>query len=314
MYAIVFPGQGAQSVGMAAGFVRDYAVAREAFAEADEALGMSLSGIIAEGPESRLRQTDITQPAILTVSTAIHRVLIAAGVPRPPALLAGHSLGEYSAHVAAGSLSLAAAVALVHRRGRYMQEAVQEGEGAMAAVIGLDGPEVARVCAATPGVVAPANFNAPEQTVIAGHTAAVEAASAALRAAGAKRIVPLDVSAPFHCSLMAAALDQMAKELLAASLRDAAIPIVSNVTAEPYTSADAARDLLTRQVCAPVQWVRCVERMRASGVKLVVEVGPGKVLSGLVARIDRGLLRHSVATVEDVAATAERIVAAGEAP
>ena len=310
MYAIVFPGQGSQSVGMAADFLAQFPIARETFAQADEALGMPLSRIIAEGPDTRLRQTEITQPAILTTSTAIHRVLVECGLPDAPAYLAGHSLGEYSAHVAAGSIPFATAVALVHRRGRYMQAAVPEGEGAMAAVLGITGDVVARVCTGVPGVVAPVNFNSPEQTVIAGHAAAVAAAGEALREAGARRIVPLDVSAPFHCELMVSAMDQMEKELACADISDAAIPVVSNVTAQPYTVASHTRELLTHQVCAPVQWVRCVERLASCGVRLVIEVGPGKVLTGLTQRIDRSLARQAVVSPDDVPAAIEQTAAA----
>jgi len=297
MYAIVFPGQGSQEVGMAADFRRVYDVARATFEEADDALGFALSRIIDEGPEERLRETEITQPAVLTASIAIHRVL-SATLPRPPAVFAGHSLGEYTALVAAGALSFADAVRVVHQRGAFMQEAVPVGEGEMAAIVGLSGDIVREICAGTQGRVSPANFNSPEQTVIAGEVAAVRAASEALKAAGAKRAIPLDVSAPFHCELMVPAMQRLAPVLAATDFCDAKVAVISNVTAEAYTRAEDARELLGRQVCAPVQWVRCVERMVSEGVKLQLEVGPGKVLTGLAGRIDRSLQRLSVAGLD----------------
>lgn len=299
MFAIVFPGQGSQSVGMAVDFARRYAVARAVFEEADEAFGGPLSRLIAEGPESALRSTEVTQPAILTASIAIHRAL-EPRLPCPPALLAGHSLGEYTALVAAGALDLGDAVRLVRRRGALMQEAVPEGEGAMAAVLGLSSEEVSRICASTPGTVAPANFNSPQQTVIAGQREAVEAAGEALRRAGARRVMPLDVSAPFHCALMAPAMEKLTPSLAEACLCDLRIPVVSNVTARPYRSGADARRLLREQVCAPVRWSDCVRTLVAAGVRLQLELGPGQVLTGLAGRIDPGLARAHVSALEDV--------------
>jgi [acyl-carrier-protein] S-malonyltransferase len=299
MLAVVFPGQGSQRVGMSVDFSRQFPEARAVFEQANEAFGGPLADWIARGPEETLRRTEITQPAILTASIAAYRVL-ESRLPTQPALLAGHSLGEYSALVAAGALDLAEAVRLVARRGRYMQEAVPEGEGGMAAVLGLEGEAVSRVCREIDGAVAPANFNSPVQTVIAGARDALEAASAALRSAGAKRIVPLDVSAPFHSELMAPAMEKLAVDLAAAQLRDLRIPVVSNVTAKPYRTADEARALLREQVCAPVRWVESVQLLRSEGTVLQLEVGPGEVLTGLAGRIDRTLARARLSGPEDL--------------
>lgn len=293
MYAIVFPGQGSQHVGMAGDFARDHPSAREVFETADRAFGGPLSSWILQGPESELRRTEITQPAVLAASIAIYRVL-EAELPQPPALMAGHSLGEYTALVATRALDLADAVALVRQRGALMQEAVPEGEGAMLAVIGLEPEQVTRICAETSGVVAPANLNAPGQIVIAGAADAVVRAQAALTEAGARRLIPLEVSAPFHCPLMSPAQEKLAPLLAQTGFRDATIPIVSNVTAEPYRGGARARELLREQVCAPVRWTESVLRMRAEGVTLQLEVGPGRVLSGLAPRIDRGLARANL--------------------
>src|SRR5262245_60077896 len=299
MLAVVFPGQGSQTIGMALDFARAFGEARAALDEADAAFGGGLVDRIEKGPESELARTEITQPAILTASIAIWRA-VEKKLPRPPALFAGHSLGEYSAVVAAGGLPLADAVRLVRRRGALMQEAVPEGEGAMAAVLGLDAASIARVCAEVGGVVAPANFNSPVQTAIAGRRDAVAAAEKALLAAGAKRVVALDVSAPFHCELMASAMEKLEPELADAGFRDFATPVVANVDAKPYTSAAQARARLRDQVCAPVRWVECTQALIAAGAKLQLEVGPGKVLSGLAAKIDRQLGRANVEKREDL--------------
>lgn len=299
MLAVVFPGQGSQTVGMSVDLARQFPVARAVFDEADEALGEPLSRWIKEGPEELLRRTQITQPAILTASIAAWRV-VASELDHPPGVLAGHSLGEYSALVAAGSLELSSAVRLVRSRGAFMQEAVPEGQGAMAAVIGLSSDVVGEVCAEIEGPVAAANLNAPTQIVIAGSAAAVDSASVALQAAGARRIVQLEVSAPFHSALMKPAMERLADELARASFSDLEIPVVSNVTAESYRRADEARRLLREQVCAPVRWVGCVRRLVSLGATLQLEVGPGKVLSGLAARIDRGLARASVSGAGDL--------------
>ena len=299
MLAVVFPGQGSQAIGMAMDFVRAHAEARAAIDEADTAFGGGLRQLLESGPATELARTEVTQPAILAASIAIWRVV----EPRlqcAPVLFAGHSLGEYSALVAAGGLALADAVRLVRRRGALMQDAVPEGEGAMAAVVGLEAALVARICAEIDGVVAPANFNSPVQTVIAGRRAAVSLACERMTAAGAKRVIALDVSAPFHCELMAPAMEKLTPELAAARFCDLRVPVVSNVDAEPYTRAAVARARLREQVCAPVRWVECVQRLVAAGVKLELEVGPGKVLSGLAAKIDRALGRANVEKLEDL--------------
>jgi len=296
MLAVVFPGQGSQEVGMASDFAACFAESRAVLAEADDAFGGPLSRYMAEGPDEVLRRTEVTQPAILAASIAIWRVL-EPRLPRPPILLAGHSLGEYTALVAAGSLDLAEAIRLVRRRGQLMAEAVPEGFGGMLAVLGLAGDEVARVCAGVLGTVAPANFNSEAQTVIAGETGALGRASEALRAAGAKRLIPLAVSAPFHCALMAPAQEKLAPALAEACFRDLRVPVVSNVTARPYRTAAEARTLLREQVCAPVRWVECVRAMVAAGARVHLEVGPGDVLTGLAARIARQLVRPHVSKV-----------------
>jgi len=305
MHAVVFPGQGSQTVGMAMDFVRGHAEARAAIDEADTAFGGGLRELLENGPASELARTEITQPAILAASIAIWRV-VEPRLPRAPVLFAGHSLGEYAALVAAGGLPLGEAVRLVRRRGALMQEAVPEGEGAMAAVLGLDPAVVTRICAEVDGVVAPANFNSPVQTVIAGRRAAVSLACDRMSAAGAKRVVALDVSAPFHCELMAPAMEKLTPELEAARFTDLRVPVVSNVDAQPYTAAAVARARLREQVCAPVRWVDCVQRLVASGAKLELEVGPGKVLSGLAAKIDRTLGRANVEKLEDLDAALGR--------
>ncbi len=294
---------------MATDFAAAHESARRVFEEADEAFGGPLSRLIAEGPESELQKTEITQPAIVTASIAIYRV-IEPQLPEPPAFFAGHSLGEYSALVAAGGLSLRDAVRLVRRRGSFMQQAVPQGVGGMAAIIGLSGDEVASACAAVGGVVAPANFNAPQQTVIAGEAAAVQAAGEALKEAGARRVVALQVSAPFHCELMAPAMEKLAAELAECGFSAQQIPVVSNVDARPYTAPDVARERLREQVCSPVRWVDCVKHLVDSGVRVELEVGPGNVLSGLAARIDRGLARASIGKLDEVEAA---LVSVGEA-
>jgi [acyl-carrier-protein] S-malonyltransferase len=309
MYAVVFPGQGSQSVGMASDFCAVHAEAREVLAEADDALGAPLSRWLAEGPEELLRRTEVTQPAVLAASIAIYRVL-APRLPRPPLRFAGHSLGEYTALVAAGALALGDAVRLVRRRGQLMQEAVPEGQGAMSAVLGLSGEAVARACAEVGGAVAPANFNAPEQTVIAGRTQDVAAAEQALLAAGARRVIRLEVSAPFHCALMQTAMEKLAPLLAETAFAEAEVPVISNVNARAYGSAREARELLRQQVCAPVQWVACVQQIKSDGARLLVEVGPGSVLTGLAARIDRALARAHVAAQNELAAAQAAIAEA----
>jgi [acyl-carrier-protein] S-malonyltransferase len=299
MLAVVFPGQGSQEVGMASDFAARFAESRAVLAEADEAFGGPLSRYMREGPEETLRRTEVTQPAILAASIAIWRVL-EPRLPRPPILLAGHSLGEYTALVAAGSLDLGEAVRLVRRRGQLMAEAVPEGEGGMIAVLGLAGAEVARVCASLEGTVAPANFNSEAQTVIAGDFAALSRAGEALRAAGAKRLVPLEVSAPFHCALMAPAQEKLAPALAEACFRDLRVPVVSNVTARPYRTAADARALLREQVCAPVRWVESLHAIVEAGARVHLEAGPGDVLSGLAARTAKGLVLLRVSRVDQL--------------
>jgi [acyl-carrier-protein] S-malonyltransferase len=299
--AFVFPGQGSQKVGMGAGWIDAYPIARETFAEADEVLGFALSTLCLDGPADQLQLTANTQPALLAASTAIHRAVAAEGVA--PAMVAGHSLGEYSALVAAGALGFADALRLVRRRGEAMQAAVPPGEGAMAAVLGLDAAAVERVAAAaaaeTGEVCAVANYNSPEQTVVAGTAAAVDRAAALATERGAKRAIRLPVSAPFHCALMAPAQAVMAELLAATEFRDPAVPVVVNVDARPVTTAAEARAALVRQVTAPVRWVESVRRMAADGAATFVEVGPGKVLTGLVRRIAPEATTAAVGELED---------------
>ena len=299
MLAVVFPGQGAQEVGMAMEFVRGFAAAREVLEEVDQATGLPLSRWIEKGPAEMLQRTEIAQPAILAASLAIYRVLESHLGDRV-SYLAGHSLGEYSALVAAGALGLADAACLVRRRGALMQQAVPEGEGGMTAVLGLSGEEVARVCASVKGAVSPANFNGPRQTVVAGEREALAAAGAALEAAGAAKLVSLPVSAPFHCPLMTPAQEKLAPALTETCFWNARVPVISNVTAQAYTSIEDARALLREQVCAPVRWVDCVQTLVRAGVRVQLEVGPGRVLTGLARKIERGLVCANVEKLEDL--------------
>ena len=285
MIAFIFPGQGSQRVGMGKAFAAAYPEARAAMAEADAALGEDLSGLCFNGPDERLVLTENTQPAILAVSIALCRVLTARGVT--PSFVAGHSLGEYSAHVAAGTFSFADALRIVRRRGRYMQEAVPVGQGAMAAILGLDAAKVAQACeeASQGDVVSPANLNAPGQVVIAGAREAVARASERARALGAKRAIPLPVSAPFHCALMKPAEDRLAPELRALAVSDPRMPVVANVDAQLRTDGRAAIEALVRQVSSPVRWEDVMLRLASEGVRKYVEVGPGAVLTGLGRKI-----------------------------
>ena len=289
MIAFLFPGQGSQKVGMARALAEAFPVARATFEEADAALGEPLSRLVWDGPEDALMLTENTQPAILTASIAAFRVLEAEGLTRRMAFLAGHSLGEYSAHVAAGTFSFADAVRVVRRRGRYMQEAVPVGDGAMAAVFGLDAETVTRACneAAQGDVVSPANLNGAGQVVIAGLRAAVERAGARAKELGAKRVVALPVSAPFHCALMKPAEERLAPELRALSVGDPRVPVMANVDALPKRDARSAVDALVRQVSCAVRWEDTVRRLASDGVTAYVEVGPGTVLSGLLRKSHR---------------------------
>jgi len=285
--AFLFPGQGSQAPGMGKELAERHAVARQTFQEADEALGYKLSQLCFEGPEDQLRLTEITQPAILTTSVAAWRVLQEKGVTA--AFVAGHSLGEYSAHVAAGTLAFADAVRTVRNRGRYMQEAVPVGVGAMAAVLGMELDKVSAVCAdaAQGEVCAPANINSAEQIVISGNTAAVERAAKLAGERGAKRAVMLPVSAPFHCALMKPAQDRLAPDLAALRFSNPSLPVACNVDAALVREAGAGRDALVRQVTGAVKWEQSMHLLIAKGVERFVEVGPGKVLCGLMRQIDR---------------------------
>jgi [acyl-carrier-protein] S-malonyltransferase len=285
--AFLFPGQGSQSVGMGKDLYEKYPIARHTFEEADHALGYKLSQLCFEGPEDQLRLTEITQPAILTVSVAALRVL-ETRIPKP-AYVAGHSLGEYSAHVAAGTFSFADAVRTVRHRGKYMQEAVPVGVGAMAAILGMELDKVATVCqdAAENEVCEPANINSPEQIVISGNTAAVERAAKLADQRGAKRAKLLPVSAPFHCSLMKPAQDRLEADLNALQMQKPDYPIACNVDAAFVTDELRARDTLVRQVTGSVKWEQCMRLLIAENVETFIEVGPGKVLCGPMRQIDR---------------------------
>jgi [acyl-carrier-protein] S-malonyltransferase len=285
--ALIFPGQGSQVVGMGKELAEKYPLARQTFEQADDALGFKLSQLCFEGPEEQLRLTEITQPAILTASVAALRVL-ETRMPKP-CLVAGHSLGEYSAHVASGTFSFAEAVQTVRNRGKYMQEAVPVGVGAMAAILGMELEKVAAVCqdAAQGEVCSPANINSPEQVVISGNTAAVERAAKLADERGAKRAKLLPVSAPFHCSLMKPAQDRLESDLKKLSMHKPVYPVACNVDAELVTDDLRALDTLVHQVTGSVKWDECMRMLISQGVDTFIEVGPGKVLCGLMRQIDR---------------------------
>jgi len=285
--AFLFPGQGSQSVGMGKELAARYPAARQTFDQADAALGFKLSELCFQGPEEKLKLTEITQPAILTVSVAACRVLREKGIH--PAYAAGHSLGEYSAHVAAGTLRFEDALRTVSRRGRYMQEAVPVGEGAMAAILGMALAELSEICAeaAQGEVCSPANINSPDQIVISGNKRAVGRAAELAKHRGAKRAILLPVSAPFHCSLLQPAQDKLAGDLAQLQFHEMQIPVACNVDARLVNAPDAARDALIRQVTGAVRWEPCMHHLMAHGVETFIEAGPGKVLCGLMRQIDR---------------------------
>ena len=290
MIAFIFPGQGSQNPGMGKDLADKFPAARQVFEEADEALGFALSDLCFNGPADQLQLTENTQPAILTTSVAALRAMESEGFPKPD-FVAGHSLGEYSALVAAGALSLTDAVRTVRKRGQYMQEAVPVGTGAMAAILGADVETVAAACveAAQGEVCSAANINSPNQIVIAGAAAAIDRAIEIVKARGAKRAVKLNVSAPFHCAMMMPAQERLALDLNELEFKDLATPVVTNVDARPINKGADARDALIRQVSQPVRWLESVEFLATHGVQTFIEIGPGKVLSGLLRQINREL-------------------------
>jgi [acyl-carrier-protein] S-malonyltransferase len=308
--ALLFPGQGSQAVGMGKDLAEKYPIARQTFEEADDAIGYKLSRLCFEGPEDQLRLTEITQPAILTVSIAALR-LLETQIPKP-AFVAGHSLGEYSAHVASGTISLADAVRTVRNRGKYMQEAVPVGVGAMAAILGMELEKITTLChdAAQGEVCSPANINSPEQVVISGNTAAVERAVKLAEERGAKKAKRLPVSAPFHCSLMKPAQDRLQVDLEKLSMSKPVYRVACNVDAEFVTDPQKSRDTLVRQVTSSVKWEQCVGLLIAHGAETFIEVGPGKVLWGLMRQLDRSKTSLNVSddaslkkTIESLAKT-----------
>ena len=305
--ALIFPGQGSQIVGMGKDLAAKYPVARQTFEEADGALGYKLSQLCFEGPEDQLRLTEITQPAILTASIAALRVL-EAQIPKP-CYVAGHSLGEYSAHVASGTFSFADAVRTVRNRGKYMQEAVPIGVGTMAAILGMELEKVASVCqdAAQGEVCSPANINSPEQVVISGNTAAVERAAKLADERGAKRAKLLPVSAPFHCSLMKPAQDRLEEDLKNIKMNKPVYPVACNVEAELVKDDLRALDTLVRQVTGSVQWDQCMRLLIGQGIETFVEVGPGKVLCGLMRQIDRSKTCFNVGDEASLTKTVESV-------
>ncbi|WP_312990806.1 ACP S-malonyltransferase [Atlantibacter hermannii] len=306
-FAFVFPGQGSQSVGILADVAAQYPIVEETFAEASAALGYDLWALVQQGPAEELNKTWQTQPALLTASVALWRVWQQAG-GKAPAMMAGHSLGEYSALVCAGVIAFADAVRLVELRGKLMQDAVPEGTGAMSAIIGLDDESIAKACeeAAQGQVVSPVNYNSPGQVVIAGHKEAVERAGAACKAAGAKRALPLPVSVPSHCALMKPAAEKLAVELQNITFNAPAIPVVNNVDVACATDPDEIRNALVRQLYSPVQWTKSVELMASRDITHLYEVGPGKVLTGLTKRIVDSLTASAINEPASLAAALEQ--------
>lgn len=305
-YAFVFPGQGSQSIGMMADMAAQYPMVKSTFEEASDALGYDLWKVTQGGPEEKLNQTDVTQPAMLTAGIATYRVL-KAEKSLAPAYMAGHSLGEYTALVAAGVLDLAQGVKLVETRGRLMQSAVPAGEGAMAAILGLEDQQIIDICAKVDGVVEAVNFNSPGQVVIAGAKAAVDAALPLFEEAGAKRVVPLAVSVPSHCSLMKPAADALSETLAAMEFNAPSVPVIHNASVQSFSDVAAIKQALVEQLYRPVQWVKTVEAMKANGVEKLFESGPGKVLMGLNRRIDKGMGIMAVYDADSVAKALETL-------
>ncbi|WP_338366801.1 ACP S-malonyltransferase [uncultured Pseudoalteromonas sp.] len=293
--ALLFPGQGSQSVGMLSELLESSDIVKTTFSEASSALGYDLAALVLNGPEEELNQTHRTQPALLTASVAIYRHWLAAN-PDTDVVMAGHSLGEYSALVCSGVIDLAEAVKLVEKRGLYMQEAVPAGVGSMAAIIGLGDDEIKTACeeSAQGEVVSPVNYNSPGQVVIAGHKAAVDRASQACKDAGAKRALPLSVSVPSHCELMKPAAEKLAADLAALTFNTPKCDVINNVDVKARNSADAIKDALVRQLYSPVRWTETVQALVAQGITQSYEFGPGKVLTGLAKRIDKSMVCGSV--------------------
>ncbi|WHH59412.1 ACP S-malonyltransferase [Petroclostridium sp. X23] len=306
--AFIFPGQGSQSVGMGKELVESYDAANAVYDQATQALGMDMKAMIFEGDEETLKITENTQPAILTVSIACFEVLKEKGIK--PDVVAGLSLGEYSAHVAAGSVDFDAAVQLVRKRGKYMQEAVPLGVGTMAAILGLDNQDVIDCCeqAKDAGIVEPANFNCPGQIVIAGEVKAVEKACAVAKGKGAKRAMVLPVSAPFHCSMLKPAGDKLAVELDTVEIKDMSVPVIANVNAEYIKEKDQIKELLIKQVSNSVKWENSIKKMIEDGVDTFIEVGPGKALSGFVKKIDKTVNIYNVEDVSSLQKTVDALL------
>jgi len=305
-YAFIFPGQGSQYAGMGRDLAENFPVARETFEEADDTLGFSLSKLCFDGPEEELRLTANTQPAILAASVAALRV-VSAETGITPSFLAGHSLGEYSALVASGALTLSDALSTVRARGTFMQDAVPVGVGGMAAILGAEADDLAAICAeaAQGELVAPANFNSPGQVIVSGHAGAVNRAIEIAKGRGFRKAMLLPVSAPFHCALMESAAKRLAETLDGVTVSDLKVPVVTNVEAKPNSDAGRVKELLVQQVCAPVKWDASVKEMIEQGVTRFVEIGPGKVLCGLVKRIDKGVTSFNVQDSDGLKSFAE---------